>query len=68
MIVEIKLEMLNNDYLFVLLGGLLAILFLFIDKCIFCKTNEEVSNITYFKKVFICIYYYLFNFINKKSI
>ena len=49
MILEIKLEMLNNDYLFVLLGGLLAILFLFIDKCIFYKTNEEVSNITYFK-------------------
>ena len=46
---EINCDIFNNDYLFSVLAGLLGVLFLYIDKCIFCKNNNDINYVSYFK-------------------
>ena len=51
---EINCEIFNNDCFFAILGGLLSILFLYIDKCIFIKNNQDINCISYIKQ-FLCV-------------
>lgn len=46
---EVNCDVFNNDYLFSVLAGLLGVLFLYIDKCIFCKNNNDINYVSYFK-------------------
>lgn len=44
-----------NDYLLSILGGFIAILCLYIDKCIFCKNNDDINFISYIKIFFTVV-------------
>ena len=48
---EIKINCSNilNDYLLALFGGLLCVILLYIDKCIFFKNNDDINYISYMK-------------------
>jgi len=50
----VKLEIdcsniINNNIILSILGGLIAVLILYIDKCICIKTDEQINYISYIK-------------------
>ncbi len=52
---EFDLSMLNNNLLFSILGGLISVLIVFIDKCVCVKDDTQVNYISYIK-TFILVF------------
>ena len=44
-----------NDYLLSILAGFIAVLCLYIDKCICCKNNDDINFISYIKIFFTVV-------------
>ena len=51
----------NNSIILSILGGFISVLFLYIDKCIFIKSDEQINYMSYIK-IFIltfCIVFFI---------
>ena len=48
-------DIINNNIILSILAGLISVLVLYIDKCIFIKTDEEINYISYIK-IFILVF------------
>ena len=60
-------DIINNSIILSILGGLISVLVLYIDKCIFIKTEEQVNYMSYIK-IFIltfCIIFFILFIKNK---
>ena len=56
-------DIINNNIILSILAALIAILVLYIDKCIFIKTDDQINYISYIKMfilVFITTFFILF--------
>tara|TARA_Y100000741_G_scaffold363121_1_gene350609 strand:- start:68 stop:346 length:279 start_codon:yes stop_codon:yes gene_type:complete len=60
-------DIINNNIILSILASLIALLALYIDKCIFIKTDEQINYISYIK-IFILVFLisFLILFIKEK--
>tara|TARA_B000000565_G_scaffold246157_1_gene214527 strand:+ start:1447 stop:1725 length:279 start_codon:yes stop_codon:yes gene_type:complete len=48
-------DIINNNIILSILAGLISVLVLFLDKCVFIKTDEQINYISYIK-IFLLVF------------